>query len=389
MPKYWALGAVLTVSIGWPLAAAADVTVPDEYGKTIQQHSRIGTLDGGLFGDHVGLSTGSLEIVQTDVDLPGNNALPVRVGRRFVVGSAPAKGHFGDWELDIPYLHGIFGAPTLQGGWLDHDGTDQRCTNFGPPPEISVYGGFFDPNEYWLGSSLYLPGTGDQELLIGGDVPPSGGIWPVSTREGAAVRCLASLAPTSEAGSTGEGFEVVTPDGTHYTFDQMVSRFADAVSKSDSAVELQAKRRAHGEAPLTDTTTNAPTCCRLQRKEVLIYPTRVTDRFGNTVTYTWSATNPWQLTGITASDGRNIQITYSSSDPDLIQSVTATASDAPSRTWSYAYAEGATSLFLATVTQPDLQAWHYALDALWSARTTTSGSTCDSIYNGGGTLTER
>jgi hypothetical protein len=79
-------------------ATADDVTIPDEYGKLIQQHSLIGALDGGFFGDHVSLSTGNLEFVQTDVDLPGNDGLVVRVGRRLEVGRDHWTGHFGDWD---------------------------------------------------------------------------------------------------------------------------------------------------------------------------------------------------------------------------------------------------------------------------------------------------
>jgi hypothetical protein len=40
---------------------------------------------------------------------------------------------------------------------------------------------------------------------------------------------------------------------------------------------------------------------RLSRSEIRIYPTQVTDRFGNWVRYTWSGS---RLTQIQASDGR-------------------------------------------------------------------------------------
>src|ERR1044072_7101527 len=74
MPKYWALGAALAASIGCSFVANADdATIPEEYAKLIQAHSRIGSLDGGFFGDHVELSTGGLDIVQTDIDPAGHN----------------------------------------------------------------------------------------------------------------------------------------------------------------------------------------------------------------------------------------------------------------------------------------------------------------------------
>lgn len=392
MPKYWALGAALAVSIGLPLAATSAVELPDEYSQLIQQHSRIGTLDGGLFGDHVGLSTGNLEIVQTDVDLPGNNALPVRVGRRFLAGNIPAKGHFGDWDLDIPHLHGLFGAARAENvRWLVDGDDDHRCSQFGPPPEVyvPVSAATFTPDEYWHGTSFYLPGSGDQELLYWGDRPTSGGPYVASTREGAAVRCVSALAATSEAGSTGEGFEVVTSDGTVYRFDQMVGRSAYPLHKSDAAPAMLASTqtsmtttsgRTQSDAQDIQMTTAAATCCTMGRREMFLYPTRVTDRFGNTVTYTWDSTNPWRLLHITASDGRNIDFSYSSSDAtsNLILSVTATG--AQPRTWSYAY--GGTSGGLTSVTQPDLKTWQFNLSSLYSARAVPTGPTCDTLYSG-------
>ena len=65
------------------VAVRADITVPDEYGKTIKHHNEIATLTGEFGGDRIDLSTGRLDIVLTDIDLVGNNGLPVRVTRRF------------------------------------------------------------------------------------------------------------------------------------------------------------------------------------------------------------------------------------------------------------------------------------------------------------------
>jgi YD repeat-containing protein len=385
MPKYWALGAVLTVSIGWPLAATADVNIPDEFAKMIQQRSQIGTLDGGLFGDHVSLSTGDLEIVQTDVDLPGNNALAVRVGRRFRPGNYPADGNFADWDLDIPHLHGVFANVPFQGGWSvapDDVLSDHRCSEFGAPPVVfPPQQGEWNPEEYWHGTFLYLPGSGDQELLRGGDRPTSGGPYTTGTKEGAVARCLSTLAPTSEAGSTGEGFEVVTPDGTTYTFDQMFSRYADGVEKADIVPEaLRSKRGSRGVQGVDVGTDAAATCCHVKRVEIFLYPTKVTDRFGNTVTYKWSTINPGRLEEISSSDNRHLYLTYSSSDSSsrLVQSV----SDGVHQ-WSYAYS-GGTVPGLATVSQPDSSSWQFTLGELYiSAKPTPRGITCHSIDSPG------
>jgi YD repeat-containing protein len=387
MPKIWALGAAIAVSMGCSLVATA-VEPPAEYGKMIQEHSRIGALDGGFFGDKIGLSTGSLEFTQTDVSLPGNDGLSVRVGRRFEPGSYPATGHFSDWDLDIPHLHGVFGGATSGSvAWeVNALDSDHRCSEFNSPPEITdLSGGSFSPDEYWHGTFLYLPGDGDQELLSGGDVPASGGPYPASTRQGAVARCLTSLASTSESGSSGEGFEVVTPDGTVYTFDQMVSRNVDDLHKSDPTPMLApgSSRRGAGSARLpgaaqglVNSPSSAP-CCNLQRREFFLYPTKITDRFGNTVTYTWSTANPWRLLSIVGSDNRTLTLTYSSSDANsiLVQSVSAGP-----RTWTYAYTGTVPDVRLASVTQPDLHAWQFDLLSLHRyAKPTPNGVTCDAI----------
>jgi hypothetical protein len=65
---------------------AQDASTYKEQGKLIHAPRDIAQLGSDLFGDKVNLYTGSLEFVQTDVSLPGNNALPVSVGRRLVAG---------------------------------------------------------------------------------------------------------------------------------------------------------------------------------------------------------------------------------------------------------------------------------------------------------------
>ncbi|RYG97539.1 MAG: hypothetical protein EON58_09495 [Alphaproteobacteria bacterium] len=212
----------------------AQVKIPEEYAKLIKHRGEITAFGNEGFGDKVDLGSGGLQIVQTDVDLPGNNAIPVRVSRRFVPGDKYGGGHFGVWSLDIPYMHGIFANHVYNPkGWtVPESGADQykRCSLFSAPPELYFQGGLFWPDEYWQGSFFHLPGGGDQELLSGGLVPTDGNAYPISTKDGAAVRCVA-LASTSQSGSQGDGFEVVTPNGLIYTLNQMVSRPNAQISK--------------------------------------------------------------------------------------------------------------------------------------------------------------
>lgn len=76
----------------------------------------------------------------------------------------------------------------------------------------------------------------------------------------------------------------------------------------------------------------------LPRRTYRIYPTRIEDRFGNYLTYTWSGS---ALSSITASDGRQISFTYSSGR--IASATTGT------RSVSYGYSDG----LLSSVTLPD------------------------------------
>ena len=351
------------------MGAAEDVY--DDYGKLIQSGAVVRSPGNQLFGEDINLYTGSMEIVQTDVDLKGNNALPVRIGRRFSVGS-PTKGHFKLWDLDIPYMHGVFSS----GGWTVEGAPEvvnNRCSRYGRPPVIENQGGFFDAPEYWRGSFAYRPGAGDQELLqasAGALRPTDGRAYPIVLKDGSAIRCLASLDGASEVGAGGEGFELVDTQGSIYSFNHLVSRIYPALHKSSpnpqsiSAGTVARTAAVGGIVPMVSANYN------LAREEVLIYPSRVTDRFGNTVVYNWNPGAPWQLLSIVASDGRRIDLSYAGGDGNVITSVTTGG-----RTWSYGYSDT-----VDTVTLPDGSSWTFDLLALSRARVTYGQPPdCDNI----------
>lgn len=82
-----------------------------EYRKRVEATQNISPLDHGLFGDQVSLYNGATEFAVTDIDIPGNNALPVRLGRRLSVELQP-QGHtmsydsrllgIGNWDVEVP-----------------------------------------------------------------------------------------------------------------------------------------------------------------------------------------------------------------------------------------------------------------------------------------------
>lgn len=357
--RFIGLVAISLLVFAPPLAGAQETSTYKEQSKLIRAPRAFTTLGTDLFGDKVNLYTGSLEFIQTDVSLPGNNALPVAVGRRISAGQlAIDNTPFGRWDIDIPHLHGVF---ALAKGWTTGQGVTPgaRCSAFGPPPQVSGSFGSvstWNGTEYWNGSFLYVPGAGDQEILRRNpsytQAPASDpATYPLLTRNNWSIRCLPTMA-TGNNGA-GEAFVAVSPDGTQYQFDWMVARAMPILRKTNAG---PVSRGEAAPPPGTDAINGNA----LSRTEVWIMPTLITDRFGNTVTYTYDTTNKWQLKSIVANDvaGSPRAITLSYQTPGSLASNLISAVSDGTRTWTYGYdsATPATAT-LATVTQPDGATW--------------------------------
>jgi YD repeat-containing protein len=378
-----ALRRIVKIAFGSPLLAllfstglpsyAQETSVFKEQSKLIRPTDDTVALGNDLFGDKVSLYTGGLEFIHNDVSLPGNSKLPVAVGRRFQTGSYPVNGKlFGNWDIEVPHLHGVFASS----GWTAARGTDPllRCSHFGEPLGVSSSQGIFQAKEFWHGNYLYIPGEGDQEMLARDPrytQQPSGATHPVVTRRNWAVRCLPGLAPGSSG--SGEGFVAVSPDGTSYRFDWMVSRPLESLTKAnyDSSPAIVApggETTATTTAPTTSTNATVPggdptpelyAGGIMSRVEVWMLPTSVTDRFGNVVTYTYDTVNKWQLKTITSTElngtARTITLTYLTPGATTSNLVT-TVSDG-TRLWRYNYNGTGPSAGLTSVTLPDNSAW--------------------------------
>lgn len=322
-----------------PLAIAGNV--PDEYTQFLRARSEVGPLNADdMFGDRIGLFTGSLEFLQTDVSIPGNNNLEVGIKRKLRAGSQGVTGLFADWDLAIPSVHGVYSE---QGGWNNYTTEPQkRCSKYVPPSDETVqvpWGSgyakkFFAASEFFLGVFLYLPESGDEDVLTAGSWPkPSNGYdYVLRTKSGAAIRCI-----LTEDGA-GEAFEVLTPEGITYRLDHMASRPVAPIIKTDTVM-------LNGWPQTLEFV--------LMRREYFLLPTIARDRFGNTVTYTWSSTDPWQLTRISSSDGRVLDITTVKASSGLNRITQVTHG---TRAWTYEYPSGG----LTKVTLPDQTSWEFA-----------------------------
>ncbi len=317
-----------------------------EHGILVRSGETVEALGPNLMGDVINEYTGSVEFIQTDVSLPGNNSLPVSVVRRRSLGSSTGgNGLFGDWSLDLPHVRTVASAnePNWYGG--STAGNLNRCSQFAEPPRTqSFFGGKTQtvfPFSFWDGYQLNVPGQGTQTMLsrAGNPIFPSDGTaatYPILTKSHWQFRCL----PTLDTGAGGEAFEARAPDGTHYLFDHL-------------AVRPYANLARLG----------------LSRVQVWLLPTLVTDRFGNWVRYAYTGTDGWRVASITSSDSRTITFVYSGVG-NQIQSI----SDG-SRTWTYAY--NATSGSLQSVTQPDSSQWTFALGAVKNSPWSAGDPACD------------
>lgn len=314
----------------FPMDALQAGNLPwEEYDKLIQARMTLAAAGPDLFGDKVDFYSSALSFSVTDISLPGNSRLPVALTRIYSAKNWKDYSHdmpLGDWDLDLPRLSGVH-APS----W-----PNQRCSDPGPPPTVYAGSTPYHAHEYWQGNHAHMPSGG--EMLVanqGAQMPSAGGPYRWMTPGFTYFSCL----PTLQLGSgPGEGFLAITPDGTRYWFNRMAQ---------------------YDEPALNSPMTALPSPNPLTRKRNVLYATRVEDRFGNWVTYTYSnaANQPARLMAIQANDDRRITLTYNA------QGKVATASDG-TYTWIYQYAFGS----LTAVILPDTRQWSIDFLGLSNAR---------------------
>jgi YD repeat-containing protein len=330
------IGMVL-LCLGARVHAGDDISPYEEYEKKIKASQVVGPLQGDIFGENISLYDRSVSFRATDVDLPGNNALSVAIGREFKVTNRRAeyisKG-FADWAIDTPYVYGDFLADK---GWVTTNSSPTaRCSLPGRPDAAVTLGGITyqgTADEVWNGYYLHVPGEGDQELLVDSQAktprPTDGVARPWITKGGWRLGCLAST-----TNYTGEGFLAISPNGVKYYFDYATS----------FAIKPYALPRGGSQS------------VAFPRARVSLMASRVEDRFGNWVVYSYT---DGKLASIQSSDGRSITLAYNG---DLISSVQANG-----QTWTYgyefstAYPTSSGAYRLKSVTQPDGSQWIYTI----------------------------
>ena len=329
-----ALAGLLLAASTTAIAQETGKAAWEEYDKLVDASKNISMLGSDALGDSVDLATGGLSFSATDISIPGNSKLPVSLTRSFTVTNRDDLDErddllFADWNLDLPRISGTFAST-----WPDN-----RCTGNGIPPGQQVGNAYFQAMEYWDGVKAKMPGGGDLLLAeSSAPKPTDGNTYRWVTSGWTYFRCLGSI-----QNGTGQGFLAIASDGTKYWFDWMAQHYEPPMRKKDP---------------------QPPHVNRLLVRRVnMLYATKIEDRFGNTVTLTF--TNAWnapaRLTKIASSDGRQITFTYNS------RGHIATASDG-TQTWTYGYSYPSSYRgTLTTVTQPDGRQWSIGFGQLSNA----------------------
>ena len=302
-------------------ASAQSITSEAEYQKKIQAASTIAASGEDAFGNRTTDATGKTEFVNIDIDVPGNNGLPVRLGRRLSIDwlYLPEQlGGFGNWDVEVPYIQTTVSSNM---GWSVAGASSpnryKRCSFPGLP---FVEGALINPEEVSHGYRLHMPGAGDEAMLVDHNLntDPSNGVsYPWVLKSMGRLSCL----PTVKNGYPGEGFLLLTTDGVKYYFDYPVERTALTIRKGPRGLPGYS----------------------MARKSVFMLASRIEDRFGNYVNYNYSNGS---LASIVASDGRQISLQYGTN------SITASSHG---RSWNYTLSSG----HLVKVTNPDGSTWQY------------------------------
>jgi len=332
--KHAAIGALLMLMMSAVHAQDTAKEPWEEAERRLAKSRKVDVLGANIFGDQVSNSNGALSFSVTDVSLPGNNSLPVELTRTFAVENHAAEivtgrtGYmsdymFADWDLDLPSISGVF-APDWQ-----VTGTEplKRCSSGTGAPSFSYSSIFVEATSYWSGNTLKLIDGGGELLKAdaGAPAPTAGGQYMWVSPDLAYVSCLPSI-----KNGAGEGFLAIDKNGVKYYFDWMAQYMEPRIRQKQSVGSATVERR----------------------KNVL-YPSRIEDRFGNYVQYTYANAHnaPGKLTQIQSSDGRQIVLAYNAQG--RVSQVTA-----GTQTFGYGYAANGNKDTLRTVTLPDSSRWN-------------------------------
>jgi hypothetical protein len=238
----WVAASLFAFAINRPSHAQA-ISPDAELREHVGLRQRIPLPDTGVFGEQYNPLTGELVLEQVDASIQ-TNGLPISLMRSFVPGASPRgvprTGALADWQLELPRITTLTVRYEDGHGWRVA-GKDPyaRCSAFDAPPVVQSVAKAneepIDPNVWWQGYQLRVPGLAQQEILSrdhqntlaphmnGADGQPLR--FPLVTAQQWQISCLTQ----TDNGEPGEGFLAVSPVGTRYIFNHLVYQAAPAI----------------------------------------------------------------------------------------------------------------------------------------------------------------
>lgn len=347
------VGLVALISLqGYLSGSCLAQSIDLRYESSQKASERNMTTPGNTFGDSVSLENGTLVFDVVDISIPGNNSLPVEFRRSFNASGYRQENHnprLAEWRVALPRIEGSYAA---EAGWLTSDPNrpTKNCTvasqSYIAPPPVAVRPHLFPVFVFWSPPRLSFPGGSSRMLVYNtGTLPaPSmGGPFYWTTADSDYVACIPTL---KNAGGVSqeerrygqsEGYLVTRPDGTRYWFDWVAVDDKDSLITYDYFV-------GYPDGSVANVVQEQVT--------LSLYPTRVEDRFGNWVTYTYSnKSNEYvKLDRVESSDGRVIDVVHTEGHITSVSS--------HGRTWTYGYGVSYSSLI--DVGNPDGSHWRYS-----------------------------
>lgn len=344
--KFW-LAVLAAASCSLFGNAHADVTEADGYMQRLKIFQTVQPHGDTPLGEQLNLYTGELSFRQADIVVEGTGPSISLV--RSTVGSQTEgfqrPGSIGNWHLSIPRLETLTTAPlpalplgSPGNNWTVANSTDPnrylRCTHFNRPfPKQPMV------TEWWTGLDMTTEDGNRQQILrrsAQNTQQPAMTLngqpvaFPAVTQQNWQIGCL----PATSNGETGEAFLAVSPDGTKYWFDRLHGERVETFYEEDSVSGFILKQ---------------------PRMFATMYVTRIEDRFGNSLTYSYAGD---KLASITGSDGRVVTLQWRADSP-VVDTITVQPGP-QQRVWQYQYSvHTPTQAILSAVVLPDASRWTF------------------------------
>lgn len=312
----------------------ADVTQADEYMKRLKIYQTVQPVGDTPFGEQINLYTGELTFNQSDVVLEGTGpTISLVRGKQSAQTSESVQrpAAAGSWQLSIPRIETLT-ATGWTVGKADDPNRYARCTHFDRPHSDKLLN-----IEWWNGMEMMLEDGSQQSILKRApqntaqpamNLNGQAVVFPAVTQQNWQVGCL----PNTSNGQPGEGFLVVSPEGTKYWFDRLYYEPVETIYEYVFDVIL-----------------------KQHRALATMYVTRIEDRFGNYVTYQYTGD---KLSSITASDGRSVSLQWRVDSP-VVDTITVQPGP-KQRVWRYEYSQAdALQANLSAVVLPDQSRWSF------------------------------